>query len=63
LAERAAELFPTPLLVTGFGTTLEPEGSLLVDIDGDGEDVEELIPFVWIPCGTGTGRFIFEESD
>jgi hypothetical protein len=56
-------LFPTPLLVTGFGTTLEPEGSLLVDIDGDGEDVEELIPFVWIPCGTGTGRFIFEESD
>jgi hypothetical protein len=67
-AERAAELFPTPLLVAEFGATLEPEGSLLADIDGDGEEVEELIPpipFVWIPKGNpgGTGRFIFEDSD
>jgi len=45
-ADRAAELFPIPLLVAEFGATLEPEGSLLADIDGEGEEVEELIPFV-----------------
>jgi hypothetical protein len=49
------------LLVAEFGAILEPEGSLLADIDGDGEDVEELIPFVWMPGGTG--RFIFEDID
>jgi hypothetical protein len=57
---RTAELFPTPLLVAEFGPILEPEGSLLADIDGDGEEAEELIPFVWIPGGTG--RFIFEDT-
>lgn len=60
-AERAAELFPAPLLVAEFGATLEPEGSLLADMDGDGEDVEEWMPFVCIPGGTG--RFIFEDID
>jgi hypothetical protein len=57
---RTVELFPTPLLVAEFGPILEPEGSLLADIDGDGEEAEELIPFVWIPGGTG--RFIFEDT-
>jgi hypothetical protein len=57
---RTAELFPTPLLVAEFGPILEPEGSLLADIDGDGEEADELIPFVWIPGGTG--RFIFEDT-
>ncbi len=45
-AERAAGPVPTPLIVAELGTTLEPEVSLLADIDGDGEEVEELIPFV-----------------
>ena len=49
------------MLVAEFGPILDAEGSLLADIDGDGEEVEELIPFVWIPGGTG--RFIFEGTD
>jgi hypothetical protein len=60
-AERTAELFPTPLLVAEFGATLEPDGSLLADNEGDGEEVEEFIPFVWMPGGTG--RFILEAID
>jgi hypothetical protein len=60
-AERTVELFPTPLPVAEFGATLEPDGSLLADIEGDGEEVEELIPFVWMPGGTG--RFILEDID
>jgi hypothetical protein len=46
VADRTAELFPTPLLVAELGPILDPEGSLLADIDGDGDEVEELIPFV-----------------
>lgn len=29
------------------------DGSLLLEIEGDGEEVEELMPFVWMPGGTG----------
>lgn len=45
-AERTPELFPPPLLVAELGGCLGPDGSLPADIDGDGEDVDELIPFV-----------------
>jgi len=37
------------------------DGSLLLDIDGDGDEVEELMPFVWMPGGTG--RFTLEGCD
>jgi hypothetical protein len=36
-------------------------GSLPADIEGDGEEVEEWMPFVCIPGGMG--RFALEESD
>lgn len=61
MADRIAELLPAPLIVAEFGTILEPEGSLPADMEGDGDEVEELIPFVLIPGGTG--RFAFEGSD
>jgi hypothetical protein len=52
---------PTPLLVAEFGG-LPLFGSLPVDIDGDGEEVEECMPLVWIPGGMG--RFaLVDESD
>ena len=61
-ADRAPELLgPTPLLVAEFGGYLAAEGSLLADIEGDGEELDELIPLVFIPGGTG--RFILEERD
>lgn len=50
-AERIPELFPPPLLVAEFDGYLGPDGSLPADIDGDGEDVDEMIPFVWIDIG------------
>ena len=53
-------LLPTPLLVAEFGF-LPPDGSLPADIEGEGEDVEELMPFVWMPGGIG--RLILEECD
>ena len=45
-------LFPTPLLIAEFGF-LPPEGSLPADMEGEGEEVDELMPFVWIPGGMG----------
>jgi hypothetical protein len=39
-------LLPIPLLVAVFGGYFVEEGSLLADIDGDGEEVEEFMPFV-----------------
>lgn len=36
-------------------------GSLLAEIEGDGEEVEECMPFVCMPGGMG--RFALEESD
>jgi hypothetical protein len=54
LADRApALLLPTPLLVAEFGGYFDPEGSLLADRDGEGVEVEEFMPFVWIPGGMG----------
>jgi hypothetical protein len=49
------------LLVAGFGGYLAAEGSLLADIEGDGEELDELIPLVLIPGGAG--RLILEERD
>ncbi len=47
MADLAPELLlPTPLLVAEFGGYFAAEGSLLADIDGEGEEVEELMPFV-----------------
>ena len=43
------------------GGYFAPGGSLPADIDGEGDEVEEFMPFVWIPGGTG--RFTLEESD
>lgn len=52
LAERTPDVpLPTPLLVAELGGYLGPEGSLLADIDGDGDDVEECMPFVMMPGG------------
>jgi hypothetical protein len=51
-AERGPEvLLPTPLLVAEFGGYFAPDGSLLADIDGDGDEVEECTPFVIMPGG------------
>lgn len=36
-----------------FGGCLELGGGFFADIKGDGEDVEEETPFVWMPGGTG----------
>ena len=44
---------PTPLLVAEWGGFFAEFGNLALDNDGDGEDVEELMPFVCIPGGTG----------
>jgi len=55
-----APLFPIPPDVR-FGEYFAAPGNLLADIDGEGEEVEELIPFVWMPGGTG--RLTFEDSD
>jgi hypothetical protein len=38
-------------------------GSLPVDIDGDGEEVEECMPLVWIPGGMGRFALVDDESD
>lgn len=38
-----------------FGACFAP-GGLILDIDGEGDDVDDAAPFVWIPGGTG--RFI-----
>lgn len=45
-ADRAPEEFPAPFVVVGFWKFLEPDGSLPADIDGDGDEVDELMPFV-----------------
>ena len=38
---------PTPLLVAELGGYFAPDpGSLLADMEGDGDEVEELMPFV-----------------
>jgi hypothetical protein len=62
-AERApAALLPTPLPVAEFGGYIAlPPGSLLADMDGEGEEVEveECMPFVIIPGGL----LIFTEAD
>lgn len=62
LADRAvALLFPVPLLVAEAGAGFAPElGSLPADIEGDGDDVEDLVPFVWI--AGGMGRLTLDES-
>lgn len=53
LADRTPALvFPVPLLVAEFGG-LPLCGSLPVDIEGDGEEVDECMPFVCIPGGIG----------
>lgn len=54
-------LFPMPPLDVRFGEYFAAPGSLLADIEGEGDEVEELIPFVWMPGGTG--RLTFEDSD
>lgn len=60
LAERTPDvLLPTPLLVAEFGGYFAPPGSLPADIDGDGEEVEECMPFVIMPGGLLT----LEETD
>ena len=42
-----------PLLVAEFVGYFVTPGSLLDDIDGEGEDVEELMPLVWMCAGVG----------
>lgn len=49
------------MLEAGFGEYFAAPGSLLADIEGEGDDVEELIPFVCMPGGIG--RLTFEDSD
>lgn len=54
LADLAPEaLVGIALPVAEFGGCFAPEESLLADIDGDGEEDEALMPFVWIPGGIG----------
>jgi hypothetical protein len=61
LVDLTGLLFPTPLLEAEFEGSLEPEGSLLADIEGDGDEVEEWMPFVWMPGGIG--RLILDDID
>jgi hypothetical protein len=59
-AERAPDTLLTPLLVVEVGGYFAlPPGSLLADMDGEGEDVEECMPFVIMPGGLLT----LEETD
>lgn len=52
LAERTPDVpLPTPLLVAELGGYFAPPGSLLADIDGDGDELEECMPFVMMPGG------------
>lgn len=61
-ADRGAErLLPAPLLVAEVGGYFAVLGSLPADIDGEGDDAEDLMPFVWMPGGTG--RLILEGTD
>jgi len=39
--------------VAELGGNLATPGSLLDDIDGEGEEVEELMPLVWMCAGVG----------
>ena len=64
MADRAPELLlPTPLLVAELGAYFAAEGSLPADIDGDGDEVEELMPFVLVCIPCGTGRLILVDID
>lgn len=47
-----------PLAFAEFGVCLAADGGRFEERDGDGDDLEELTPLVWMPGGTG--RFIFE---
>ena len=58
-ADRGAEV-PFPLVVAECGAAFAAGGRRPVDIEGEGEEVEELIPFVCIPGGTG--RLIFDSD-
>jgi hypothetical protein len=61
LADLTPEVLPTPLLVAEFGGIFDAEfGSLPADIEGEGDEVEELMPFVWIPGGIGL--FVFASA-
>ena len=42
-----------PFVLTVIGGCLAVDGGFLADRDGEGDDVEELTPFVWMPGGTG----------
>jgi hypothetical protein len=58
-ADRDPLLIPLLVVVVAFMGYLAPGGSLPADIDGDGDEVLEFMPFmplVWIPGG----RFIFD---
>lgn len=52
LAGRGGTPF-APLDVGGFDGWRTVDGAGLVDIDGDGEDLEDLTPFVCMPGGIG----------
>jgi hypothetical protein len=54
LADRPTELLvTTPLLAVEVGGYFAPDETLVADIDGDGDEVDVLMPFVWIPGGMG----------
>lgn len=48
-----ADPFTTPLLVAECGAFFAEFGNLALDSEGEGEDVEEFMPFVCMPGGTG----------
>jgi hypothetical protein len=61
LADLTPKVLPPPLLVAEFGGIFDAEfGSLPADIEGEGDEVEELMPFVWIPGGIGL--FVFASA-
>jgi hypothetical protein len=54
LADRTPEaLVATAFPAVEFGGYFVLDECLFADMDGDGEEVEALMPFVWIPGGIG----------
>lgn len=46
-------------MFVALGGCFDPDGARIVPIEGDGEDCEDLAPFIEVWTVGGGGRFIF----
>ncbi len=49
---------PPPLAVTNVVGCFALDGGRFAEREGDGDDLEELTPLVWMPAGTGRLAFV-----